>query len=74
MKVKMKRTINGAVNGVEMGPYQAGREYELAEDRAALFLEAGFCDEVKPPAPKLAEPPKPSAAQAAPAGNAQAKK
>lgn len=74
MKVRMLRRIAGAVNGVEMGPYEIGREYDalstppMEGERQALFVEAGFAAEVlPPPLPKVVLPASPASPASAPA-------
>lgn len=64
MKVKMLKAIQGKVNGVPMGPYSAGVEYDLDDERAQLFIGSAIAELVVPPAPPVPEP-QPEAAQEA---------
>lgn len=65
MKVKMLRSVNGAVNGIEMGPYAIGQEYELDDERANLFIGSAMAVEVIPPAPPAIEEAAPETGAAA---------
>ena len=46
MKIKMLQTVNGKVNGVKMGPYTEGVEYDLDTERAQLFVGSAMAEEV----------------------------
>ena len=46
MKIKMLQTVNGKVNGVKMGPYTEGVEYDLDTERAELFIGSSMAEEV----------------------------
>jgi hypothetical protein len=43
-KVQMLKSIRGKVNGVPMGPYHAGKVYELDDERALLFAESQIAE------------------------------
>jgi len=40
--------VNGTVDGVKMGPYVKGAEYDLDDDRARLFIGSAMAEEVVP--------------------------
>ena len=46
MKIKMLQTVNGKVNGVKMGPYTEGVEYDIDDERAQLFIGSAMAEEV----------------------------
>lgn len=46
MKVKMLKAVTGKVNGVQMGPYFVGHEYDLDRDRAELFIGSSMAEEI----------------------------
>lgn len=46
MKVKMLQSVNGKVNGIRMGPYTEGKEYDLDQDRALLFIGSAMAEEI----------------------------
>ena len=46
MKIKMLQTVNGKVNGIKMGPYTEGVEYDLDTERAQLFIGSAMAEEV----------------------------
>ena len=46
MKIKMLQTVSGKVNGVFMGPYREGMEYDLDTERAQLFIGSAMAEEV----------------------------
>jgi len=48
MNVKMLQTVNGKVDGVRMGPYTEGVEYDLDDERARLFIGSAMAEEVIP--------------------------
>lgn len=56
MKVKMLKHVNGKVNGIQMGPYLDGAEYDLERERAELFIGSAMAEEIVPeeiaPAPE----------------------
>lgn len=49
VKVKMLQHVNGKVNGVQMGPYFMGHEYNLPAARATMFIESAMAEEWKEP-------------------------
>lgn len=55
MKIKMLVHVKGPVNGVRMGPYVKGQEYEvpgeIPQDQAHLFIGSAMAEEVPPPPP-----------------------
>lgn len=55
MKVKMLQSVNGKVNGVRMGPYTSGHEYDLDKKLAELFIGSAMAEEVLPPVVEEAE-------------------
>ena len=46
MKIKMLQTVNGKVNGIKMGPYSEGAEYDLDAERAQLFIGSAMAEPV----------------------------
>src|SRR4030067_477620 len=48
MKIRMLKYVNGKVNGVHMGPYLDGGEYDLDRERAELFIGSAMAEEVIP--------------------------
>lgn len=46
MKIKMLKYVNGKVNGIQMGPYLAGAEYDLERERAELFIGSAMAEEI----------------------------
>lgn len=48
MKVKILKSVNGKVNGVQMGPYYLDHEYDLDQERAELFIGSAMAEEVLP--------------------------
>lgn len=67
MKIKMLKYVNGKVNGVQMGPYLEGTEYDLDRERAELFIGSAIAEEVVPVEPvesvEPVEPDKPEHAR-----------
>jgi hypothetical protein len=49
MKVKIIRAIGSKVDGVAMGPYAVGQEYDMEPDRALLFVSSGIAEAVVEP-------------------------
>src|SRR4030065_2319550 len=45
MKIRMLKYVNGKVNGVHMGPYLDGGEYDLDRERAELFIGSALAGE-----------------------------
>jgi len=62
MNVKMIKTVNGSPDGVTVNRYEAGHEYDIPEDLAAVFLKAKMAKQVKESAaadvPETPEAPK----------------
>lgn len=48
MKIKMLKHVNGKVNGIQMGPYLVGAEYDLDRERAELFIGSAMAEETIP--------------------------
>src|SRR4030065_6879 len=48
MIIRMLKYVNGKVNGVHMGPYLDGGEYDLDRERAELFIGSAMAEEVIP--------------------------
>lgn len=46
MKIKMLQTVNGKVNGVKMGPFTEGMEYDLDTKQAELFIGSAMAEAV----------------------------
>lgn len=57
MKIKMLTTVNGKVDGVRMGPYSEGHEYEVDEKTAKLFIGSAMAEEVVPIVEPVEEEP-----------------
>jgi len=49
MKIIMLQSVNGKVDGVRMGPYTEGVEYDLDDERAKLFIGSAMAAEYVPP-------------------------
>jgi hypothetical protein len=60
MKVRMLKAVNGTVDGVRMGPFFLGHEYDLDNDLAERFVQSALAEEALPggdPAPlEVGEP------------------
>src|SRR4030067_2097203 len=48
MKIRMLKYVNGKVNGVHMGPYLDGNEYDLDRERAELFIGSAWRQRDRP--------------------------
>lgn len=46
-KVRMRVDKDFSPNGIEVTTYEAGKEYELPEDQADLFLDRGWAEKDK---------------------------
>lgn len=65
MKIKMLKYVNGKVNGIHMGPYLDGGEYDIDRERAELFIGSAMAEEVVPSVEPVepVEPDKPEHAR-----------
>ena len=59
MKIKMLKYVNGKVNGIHMGPYLDGGEYDIDRERAELFIGSAMAEEVVTALVEPVEPDKP---------------
>jgi hypothetical protein len=55
MKVRILKNITRVVNGQVMGPFTAGEEVDLDQQRAELFIGSAMAEAVQEPAPEPTE-------------------
>jgi len=48
MRIRITKAIGSKVDGVPMGPYQLGREYDVDDERGRLFVGSAMAEEVIP--------------------------
>lgn len=48
MKVKMTRDLPRTIDGDRIGPFSAGREYELEDGLAQRFIDSALAEQIAP--------------------------
>jgi len=48
MKIRMLKTVNGTVDGVKMGPFVCGQDYDLPYERAQSFIASAMAEIPEP--------------------------
>lgn len=49
MKIRILKRIGKTLDGVKIGEYIQGNEYEVHVGLANIFIESGIAEEIKPP-------------------------
>jgi hypothetical protein len=47
MKIKIVKRIGKTLDGVKIGEYINGNEYEVQDELAKIFIESGIAEEIK---------------------------
>lgn len=48
MKIKIVKRIGKTLDGVKIGEYIQGKEYEVQEDLAKIFIDSGIAESAEP--------------------------